>query len=139
MLLTEKTPSGSSGPGSSARWDSPPQELEQPTLYQPSAQSHGQEVILVSLLPPQAGLVPVAGWEASHPFSVRGTIRLTQLRRSSRRHWGQWGLPSTANQCGGGRADEYADRGRSWLADPCHLPLPPQLRCSEEPAQRGPS
>lgn len=47
--------------GSSARWDSPPQELEKPALYQPWVQSHGQEVILVSLLPPQAGLVPVAG------------------------------------------------------------------------------
>ena len=79
------------------------------------------------------------GWvrEASHLFSVRGTIRQIQLRRSSRRHWGQWGLPSTANQCGGGQGglmNMQIEAGLVGCPLPSPIPTPTQMlrRASSE-------
>lgn len=123
VLLTEKTPSGWSGPVLFSQVGRATPGTGAAT--QPQSWS---DFGFPASSPGRPG---ACGWvrEASHLFSVQGTIWQTQPC-CSHWHWGQWGLPSAANQCGGGY--EYADRGQSWLAAPLPSPTPTPSQMSRK-------
>lgn len=104
--------------GSAARWGVAPQKMEQPTLHQPWAQR--TMVGKWFWLPPQAGLVPVAEWGKAWPAPSQ--CKAPSDRPSPAQQWGQWGLPSTANRCGGLMNMQIEARA-GWLPPP-HLPPP---------------
>lgn len=121
--------------GSSARWGLPLRSWSSPhfTSLGHTEPWSGSDFGFPASSPGRPG---ACGWarEASYLFSVQGTIWWAQPC-CSHWHWGQWGLPSTANQYGGLMNMQIEARA-GWLPL-CHLPLPPQLRCPEKPVQKG--
>lgn len=85
-------------------------------------QSHDQEVILVFLLPPQAAWYLPLGKGSLLPL-LSTKHHLTEQPCCRDWHWGQWGLPSTANRSGG-LMNMQIEAGAGWLPPAMSHPLP---------------